>query len=87
MHLSELKEKYCETTEKIIEVLPVLLSMVDFQKTGNYELVAQRMKEGYYGTVNDGAFIAPTFGPYAGFMKDIKKEDMKQFRELLNFES
>lgn len=88
-NLSELiriRNEYKNTTNNIIALMPTLICMVDFQKTGDFKLVCQRMKEGYYGKVENGSFVAPETGPYKGFLSNMNKETHDKFMDLIQIE-
>lgn len=79
----ELKSAYFNTIEKIVPLLPALLSLIDFSSTGDFQLTSERMKEGYYGQVVGGQFIAPLTGPYVGFLTSINNVELNKIKELL----
>lgn len=82
--LTQLRSLYRQAANRMVGLLPTLLSMIDFQKTGDFNLVAQRMQEGYYGTVVNNKFVAPKTGPYVGFLQDIDPANLKNFQEVID---
>ena len=81
--LGELQVQYAEEIRNIIPLLPTLLALLDFKKTPDLSIVRQRMSIGYYGSFKDGEFIAPSTGPYCGFLSNISTDDLKQMKELV----
>lgn len=81
-----LRSEYGDVVEKIVPLMPALLAIADFNRTGNFSLVVERSKIGYYGTIVNGTFVPPNEGPYSGFMNSISSDDIKKFKELVHIE-
>jgi hypothetical protein len=82
IEFEELKRRYGDSIKKLIPLLPSLIAMHDFRNEKNLDVVRDRLKKGYYGTVVGEKYVAPTEGPYVGILTDISAADLEVIREI-----